>query len=164
MTELFQNIEGCSLLTGLTGKEKDHLAASFSVKKVAEGKVVFLENMPGESLYIIRSGSVKVSRVLSDGKEKVLAILGPEEMFGELAILEGGNRAVTISVIEDSELLSLGKEDFEHFCNRYPKIAVKVLKNILSVFAKKSRESHFDDNIFLKWCFGEETAAGNRGA
>ncbi|MBN1141517.1 MAG: cyclic nucleotide-binding domain-containing protein [Deltaproteobacteria bacterium] len=162
MTELFDHIKGCPLFRGLTNKEKDLLAISFSLKKVPEGKVVYLENMPGESLYIIRSGSVKVSRALGDGKEKTLALLGPEDMFGELALLDGGTRAVTICVLEDAELLSLAKQDFERFCDRHPKTAVKLLKNILLAFAQKSRETRLEDNLFLRWCFGEDGSDGGK--
>lgn len=160
MADFFEGVEGCWLLKGLNSKEKDHLAGSFTVKRISEGKVIFLESMPGESLYIIRSGAVRVSRVLSDGKEKTLVILGPEDMFGELALLDGGMRAVTVGVMENTELLSLGKHDFELFCDHHPKTAIKILKNILFSFVQKNREIRADDNIFLKWCFGEEGADG----
>jgi CRP-like cAMP-binding protein len=155
MTDFFKNVQECPLLNGLDAKEKEHLAASFAVKKVSQGRVVFLENMPGEALYILARGAVKVSRTVASGKEKTLTVLGPPEMFGELAILGEGTRAATLSVVEDSEFLCLGKKDFDSLCKHQPQIALKLLKNLLSLFARKSRESCLDGNSLLKWCFGE---------
>ncbi|NLC71101.1 MAG: cyclic nucleotide-binding domain-containing protein [Desulfuromonadaceae bacterium] len=164
MTEFFKDVEGCPLLNGLDAIEKNHLLASFSVKKLPQGKVVFLENMPGESLYIILSGSVKVSRKLTDGKEKTLTVLGPQEMFGEMAILGETVRAATISVVEDSEFLCLGKQEFDLLCTNQPQVALKILKNLLFVVARKSRESLLDENVFLKWCFGEDGSMLSRAS
>lgn len=164
MTGFFDDVEECPLLEGLTNKEKNFLAGLLSSKKVSRGKVIFLENMPGESLYIIRSGSVKVSRILTGGREKILAILGPPEMFGELALLGEGDRAVTISVVEDSELLFFTRKDFDLLCKNQPQIALKILKNILSVLALKSRESRLDDDLFLRWCFGDDGSGDSRAS
>ena len=164
MTEFFKSVEECPLLKDLSGKEKNHLAASFSVKKVSQGKVIFLENMPGESLYIILRGAVKVSRMLTDGKEKTMTILTPPEMFGELAILGETPRAATISVVEDAEFLCFGKGDFDLLCKHHPQIALKILRNILGLLARKSLESCLDNRLFLRWCFGDEGSAGTEAS
>lgn len=123
----------------------------FTEKKISEGMAIFVENMPGESLYLIVSGTVRISKMISEGEEKTLIVLGPDDFFGEMAIIDGAARSATARVIENAHLLALKKADFELLCKNHPAIGLQLVRNILSVFAQRIRESNQDIREMILW-------------
>jgi len=91
------------LFKGIEGKELKLLSSIFTQSQVAEGKTLFIENMPGEALYIIVQGSVKISQMLAEVKEQELMTLGAGDVFGELAVIDDGNRTVTAQIQHSDE-------------------------------------------------------------
>jgi len=95
MTEL-AHLKHSPLFAGLSDAEIELLGRFFYEKDLAEGMTIFVENMAGESLYLIEQGVVKISRMLGEGEEKILVVLGAEEIFGEMAAFDSctshGNR------------------------------------------------------------------------
>ena len=69
------------LFKGLAAKEIEFLGSVFSARQVAEGKTVFIENMPGEALYLIKRGTVRISQMLAEGDEQILVVLGAGDIF-----------------------------------------------------------------------------------
>jgi CRP-like cAMP-binding protein len=118
---------------------------------MAEGTTVFIENMPGESLFVIRTGSVRVSRMFAEGDEKYLVVLGPGDIFGEMAIIDGMPRSATARVAQDAELISLRKKDFESLCQSDPALCLKLVVNIVRGFNKRTREANDEYRDMLTW-------------
>ena len=85
-------LAGAPLFTSFTDSELATLATSSRLRSFREGEVVFQREDPGNGLYIIRSGTVKISIEAPDGQETLIAILSPGECFGELAVLDGEPR------------------------------------------------------------------------
>jgi CRP-like cAMP-binding protein len=110
--------------------------------------------MPGESLYLIRRGAVKISKMLAEGEEKTLVILGPEEIFGEMAILDGAPRSATARVAEEADLLSVRKAEFEALCEQNPALALKLMRNIVRIFSQRIRENNGEYREMLLWSLG----------
>lgn len=148
-------LEDSSLFQGLTKRESEILASLLTVKNISEGKVVFLENMPGESLYIIKSGAVKISRMLASGREKTVVVLGADDLFGELAIFDDSPRSVSAYIAEDAELLCFHKMGFEQLCKDEPTVALKISLNVIRVFTRWVSECQSDYQQLLKWCLGK---------
>ena len=73
------------LFKGLAAKEIEYLSSAFAVRKIPEGKTVFIENMSGETLYLIKAGTVQISQMLAETDEQLMAVLGAGDVFGELA-------------------------------------------------------------------------------
>ncbi len=96
------------------------------------GSVIFCEFEPGDSFYLIQSGSVKIVKIFGD-IEKTIDILQPGEFFGEMALLEEAPRSATIIAIEETKLLEFNRENFEILMQGNPQIALKLLK----LFAKR---------------------------
>jgi CRP-like cAMP-binding protein len=115
------------------------------------GTTVFIENMPGESLFLIRSGAVRISKMFTEGNEMTLIVLGPADVFGEMAVIDGQPRAVTARVIEEAELISLRKQDFARLCQEYPALALKLVLNIVGVFTRQIREANDEYRDMLTW-------------
>ena len=107
--------------------ELELLARSFQRRSVRAGKAVFRQDDPGSSLFVIHAGVVKIQRTSSAGKEVILAILGPGDFFGELALLDGEPRSADAMVKEDCAMLVLERDDFLAFLDKQPGVATKLL-------------------------------------
>lgn len=142
---------GSPFFRNLSESEIHSLASIFTVKPMAEGAIVFLENMKGESLFLVRQGAVKISRMLAEGDERILVVLGPEEFFGEMALLDAGPRSVSARVAEEANLLCLHKDDFEEFCERNPATGIKILRNLIETFSQRLRENREEYREMLRW-------------
>jgi CRP-like cAMP-binding protein len=145
------------LFEGLSDAEIASLESLLEEKRITEGKTVFVENMLGESLYLIEQGTIKISKMLAEGDEKILVILGPEDFFGEMAILEGTPRSATARVAEDACLLSLQRKDFEAFCEKNPKLGLKLMRNIVRTFTRRVRENSEEYREMLVWSLSEKS-------
>lgn len=145
------SLKDCFLFQGLNGPELDLLASLFQERELTSGKTVFVEQMPGESLYIIRKGVVRITRLLTEGNEKTLVILKDKDVFGEMAVVDGATRFATARVDSDATLLSLRKDDFEKLCAAQPAVALKFLKNIVCLYAQRVRENSEEYREMLAW-------------
>jgi len=152
----FNDIRGSQMLKGLSGEDLQKLAGVCEMRPMGEGTTIFLENMPGEALFLIRKGIVRISRMFAEGDEKILVVLGPEDIFGEMAIVDGLPRSATARVAENAELISLKKKDFESFCRQHPEPALKIVLNIVRVFSKRVREAGDEYREMLLWSMKKE--------
>ncbi len=104
------------------------LRATMGQVTVARGDVVFSEGEPGDRLFIIADGKIKLSQTSSDGREQVMAVLGPGEMFGELSLFDPGMRTSTAAAVTDSVLLGLGQRDLRPWLTGRPEVAEALLQ------------------------------------
>jgi CRP/FNR family transcriptional regulator len=91
------------------------------------GTRVFHEGDHSDACYIVRTGSFRVTREHSDGRAITLATLGPGDIFGELAMLDGEVRSASVEALEDSELLALPANEVRSLLARHPEITVKLV-------------------------------------
>lgn len=150
------SLKGCFLFKEMSDAEVNALAELFVEKRLSEGMTVFIEHMPGESLYLIQTGTIRISKMISEGDEKTLVILGPDDVFGEMAILDGAPRSATARVIEEARLLSLRKSDFEALCEKNPSLGLRLMRNIVRVFSQRIRENNEDYRVMLLWSLAEK--------
>ena len=143
-----------SLFKGMDATELNNLSRQFRVLEMCEGSTVFIEQMPGESLYLIEEGTVKISKMFAEGEERTLVVLGPEDVFGEMAILDGAPRSVTARVAETARLLVLKKTDFDQLCASDPRLGMKLMRNIVRLFSQRVRENNDEYRQMLLWSMG----------
>lgn len=147
----FATIKNSVMLQGFSDEELIKLATFCEMRKMSESTTVFIENMPGESLFLIKSGTVRISKMFAEGDEKTLVVIGPEDIFGEMAVIDGLPRSATARVAEDAELISLKKKDLERLCSEDAALALKMVSNIVRVFSKRVRESNEEYRDMLIW-------------
>ena len=92
---------------------------------------VFHEGDDSDACYIVRDGSFRVTREHSDGRAITLATLGPGEIFGELAMLDGDRRSASAESITDGTLLALPANDVRNLLSRNPEIALKLVAGLV---------------------------------
>lgn len=149
--EAFATIKNSTILVNLSGAELAKLATFCEMREMAEGTTVFIENMPGESLFLIKKGTIRISKMFAEGDEKTLIVLGPEDVFGEMAVIDGLPRSATARVAEEAELISLSKKALEQLCKDDPSLALKLISNIVRVFSKRVREANEEYRDMLIW-------------
>ncbi len=137
----FAGLDDSPIFTGLTVAEIETLGTVFTHKEMAEGKTVFIENMHGESLYLIKQGTIRISKMMAEGDEEILVVLGPADVFGEMAIFDGAQRSATARVAETVSLLCLSKQDFEALSIKDPALGLKLALNIIRLFSERIRSS-----------------------
>ncbi|MHB0968319.1 MAG: DUF1003 domain-containing protein [Thermoanaerobaculia bacterium] len=111
----------------LDDRECSDLMRVLAPMQVPGGERLFKVGEPGDSLYVVAAGSIELSVTDTTGAKIVLAICGPGELFGELSLFDGGARTATATAIEDSELMTLDREDLVDFLTRHPHAALDLL-------------------------------------
>ena len=124
------------LLADLTAEDLARLAEKVELVEVRRRQVVFLPGDPGHSVYFVNGGRVKISKVTRDGKELTLAYRGPGEVFGELALVDGGPREDMAEAMDTALLTVMARGDFEALVDREHGIAVRLTR----VLAERRRE------------------------
>lgn len=95
-----------------------------------KGSVIVFEDDPGDSLYLVREGRVKVVLVGEDGREVILGVLGVGDHFGELSIIDQQPRSAHVIAMEDTSVLVLRSEDFRRRVEASPAVAWALLQEL----------------------------------
>ena len=106
------------------------LRVSMSQGRMRRGDVLFREGDAGNKLYVVTEGKVKLGRSSSDGRENLLAILGPGQMFGELSLFDPGPRSATVTAVTDTTFSSLSHEDLLRWLEGRPGVARALLAQL----------------------------------
>ena len=115
------------LFAAFAAKELEPLAASLRRRRYARGEAIFLQGDPGTSLCLIETGRVKLGFTSPEGREVLLDLLGPGDVFGELALLDGEPRSADAVAVEPTQLLLLRRDEFVRFLEERPRLAVELL-------------------------------------
>jgi len=120
------------LFSGLDDDAATALGASMTRVQVPRGDVLFREGDSGDRLYVVTEGKMKLGRTSADGRENLLAILGPGQMFGELSLFDPGPRSATATAVTDATMCSLGHEGLMPWLDTRPDVARGLLNQLAS--------------------------------
>lgn len=143
---LFSGGGSISLLASVPGfdrldaKELDQLEAVTEKKRYPAHTAVFFQDDPADALYILISGSAKAFQTSEDGKDRIVRILKPGNAFGDLAMIAGKDRFLTVQTLEDSEMLRLSHKDFVAFADKH----TWVLWTLLKAYAERINRKNED--------------------
>jgi CRP/FNR family cyclic AMP-dependent transcriptional regulator len=129
---------GAHLLSGLPEPISTELFEKARPIQLAADKVLFLEGDPGDGCYRVEAGLVKVSFISSTGGERILAILGPGAVVGELAILDELPRSASVTAIRDSQLRFVSRQQFAAVAKSHPEI----YRYITGLLASRLRDTN----------------------
>ena len=142
-----RTLQGVSLFEGLDTESLRELGNVARHRSFRAGEVIFHREDPGLVLYVIHTGKVKIFVTSQDGQEISLAIFGPGEYFGELALLDGQPRSASAMAIEPVDAYCLQRSDFISAVMRHPDIAVQVM-HVLSHRLRQT-DAMIEDLLFL---------------
>jgi CRP-like cAMP-binding protein len=118
------------LFSGLDRTELQRFADVTREKFYPKGSVILFENDPGDSLFVVRAGRVKVVLIGEDGREVILGVLSVSDHFGELSLIDDRPRSAHVIAMEDSHLLVLRREDFRARVEASPRVAWALLSEL----------------------------------
>ncbi len=116
------------LFSALDAEAAAALRASMTEKRVPRSGVIFSEGEPGDRMYVILDGKVKLGQTSPDGRESLLAVLGPGEVFGELSLFDPGPRTATATAVTDTVVVGLGHADLRPWLTGRPEVAEALLQ------------------------------------
>ena len=125
------------LFSGFSEEQLRLLVSAVNRRNVPRGTIVIVEGDPTDSLYIIISGRLKVMMSDAEGKEVILAMLGPGEFFGEMGLIDDNPRSASVIAIEPCELLAVTKRAFRKCLVENANLAMAVLR----VLVRRLREA-----------------------
>jgi len=118
------------LFKRLSSQELEQLASGVDQVPYAAGETIFSEKDKGDALYVVESGTVRIWVLDEDIKPVTLAELKPGEFFGELAVLDRGERSTSATALVDTILHRLSSDDFQKFLMEHPDCAIDVICEI----------------------------------
>ena len=126
------------------------LSAECSEASFKKDELVFPEESPGDKMYIIRQGSVKVFKTIKNN-ETTLAILNPGEFFGEMALLDGRPRSAAAKSIEDVKVLVISTKNFENLREKSPRVALLIMDVLVRTLSARLRQSNKNLEVISFW-------------
>ncbi len=118
------------LFSGVDEDSAAVLEDSMASSSLKRGDVLFNEGDSGSQLYVVIDGKIKLGRSSADGRENLLAILGPGQMFGELSFFDPGPRSATATAVTDVDLKSLGHDALSPVLASHPDVALALLHQL----------------------------------
>jgi CRP/FNR family cyclic AMP-dependent transcriptional regulator len=125
------------LFSGLTTPELDWVARRAHRRIFAAGTGVMTAEQPGEAVYIVLHGTVKIHVQQADGRDVILSILGSGDLLGEMSLIDSVGRSASVTTLEDSLLLWMGKETFHELLDAHPAVA----RNLVRILSARVRLS-----------------------
>ncbi len=120
------------IFSGLDEAAASSLRTSMSLVKLRKGQSLFKEGDDGDHLFIVSNGKVKLGTKSPDGRENLLMILGPGDMFGDLSLFDSGPRTATATAVTDTKLLSLGQDKVIPWVKEHPEVSLHLLARLAS--------------------------------
>jgi len=97
-------------------------------REYPKNSVILFEDDPGDALYIVSTGQVKVVLIGEDGREVILSVLGDGDFFGEMSLIDDEPRSAHVIAMRDSHVLVLRRDDFQSQLEQHPKVALHLLR------------------------------------
>lgn len=148
MTDRLEQLQGIQLFSGLHQPALELIARIAKEETHSKGTKIFHHGDPGEKLYLILEGKVRISREVAGMGEEALAILDAGQIFGEMALLDESPRSADAHVHEKCRLLAISRDAFDDLLFLNKDLAYEVLWSIVQMLLKRLRETN-DKLTFL---------------
>jgi len=134
------------LFAGLSWKEMRHLQRITKMEAYPKGEMLYIPGDSSDVVYLLKKGRVKISRVHEDGREVLLTILEPGEVFGEVEALSSDHRETLVQALEKTLVCEIQRKDFDHYLHSYPQVGGRIIK--LMGARLRTFESRIGDLVF----------------
>ncbi|MBT8069506.1 MAG: Crp/Fnr family transcriptional regulator [Gammaproteobacteria bacterium] len=140
-----------TLFSDLSDIDQKNILDLCKHRTVASKTVIVSQGSHGRDMYIVESGSLKVSVLSEEGKEISFVVLRKGDYFGELSMIDGRRRSATVMAIEETELLVLGHSEYQQLLEHQPHTATNFLTRLLLTLANRLRATDelYQDSVFL---------------
>ena len=128
------------LFQSLDETQLDVLATGSLRRNYPRGRTIVAEGEPSQSLYILLSGRAKVQRSDSEGKEVILAVIGPGEFFGEMSLIDDSPRSASVITLESSDFMAINKDSFKAMLTQNTEICMQIMKGLVRRLREADRK------------------------
>jgi len=135
------------LFRDLPGDVIDHIIKLGINRKLSDHETLFLKGDPGDALYGVLAGRVRISASAASGKEIILSIVEPGDVFGEIALLDGMDRTADATAVGATELFRINRREFMEFLHSQPKLATHLLRMVCE--RVRSTNEFVEDYVFM---------------
>ncbi len=141
------HLENFNLFKGLTKEQFDEMAYKTKMSSATKNQYVYFPEEPSTSIFLLKSGRIKIGTYSEGGKEIIKTILQPGDIFGELSLTDEGKRTDFAQAMEDDVLIcAMSKDYMEKLMSENPKLSMQITK--LIGFRLKKMERRLSDLIF----------------
>src|SRR5205814_8054383 len=126
--EMHARLARSGILQGVDPDTAESLVKDMETVEVRKGEVIFNEGEPGDSLYIILSGKIKLGRRAADGRQNLVMVMGPSDMVGELPLFDPGPRTATATAVTDARLARPRKQPLPPSLTNRPATSAQLLR------------------------------------
>jgi CRP-like cAMP-binding protein len=150
-----QAVRSSPLLEELDDAELGRMAAAMETVTFPKGEPLFEQDTEGQALYVIAKGQVGVVRrsVKEKTRERLLAVVGPGECVGEMALADGGPRSASVIALEDVEAFALCLDPYKGMRDADPALAIKIALGIFRLLSKRLRQINKSLEVVHYWMF-----------
>lgn len=128
LDERLRFLQQVPLFAELTEAELRHLATDFRPRTFQQGETVFHEGDPGQALYVVARGRIRIFLQNAEGQETSVILYGPTALFGELAVIDERPRSASASAMEDTILYTLDRGQFREHLKQLPQLAFNFMQ------------------------------------
>ncbi|HNT25393.1 MAG TPA: Crp/Fnr family transcriptional regulator [Anaerolineales bacterium] len=127
-----QELDGLALFKGIPPKQMEWLAERMHCRTFSADANIITVEMPGEAVYIVLDGTLKVHIEQAGGQDVVLAILGPGDTVGEMSLLDSAGRSASVVTLEETTLLWIDRTSFQEAMQVIPTLAINLVRILSS--------------------------------
>lgn len=169
--ELAAHLQQVPLFADLSVDECADIISASTCRVLKAATQLCAEGQPGDSMFIIQSGRVRVHKKTAQGADEELAVLGPRSVVGEMALLDGQTRSATVTMVEDGTVLVLGQSGFLRLRQNLRPAALKIMRNLARILCRHLRDlnariedfyAHPDESLKAMWLKHQALVAAAR--
>lgn len=139
-------LQNFNLLSGLDEEQMQELERNTRMRESKKREIIYFPDEASDTIYFLKQGKVKITRIAEDGRTTTLQLVGPGEIFGESAILGQERHENIAEVVEDAVICSISREQFQDLMTENPQLNLSITKFI--GFRIRKIEAHVEDLVF----------------
>jgi CRP-like cAMP-binding protein len=171
MDQKYWYLKNCDLFSRLSASQISHLESRSVSKTFDRGGVIYLPSDRNDSVALLARGRVRLYHLTNEGKQAILAIMDPGEMFGELSLMEDGSRDEFAEAMEKTTVILVPREEVQSLMAEYPDVALgvtrlmgfrrqRIERRLKSLLFKSNRERLVHLLVELSAKYGQQTEDG----
>ena len=129
--EALESLRAIPLFSQVSDADLELIASLLIERRYARNTTIVEEGLPGDYMYVIREGRVKVTKLSDEGREKILNFLDEGGFFGEMALLDRAPRIASVKTLKPVRLLALSRTDFLNALRTSPDLAMAVIQELV---------------------------------
>jgi len=136
---LTEFLKGVNIFSGVSDERIKEFEGFFTLRKYPKGSMIILEEEYGDIVFIVKTGTIKVTRVNDEGREVILSLMGENDIVGEMSIIDGEARSANVLAQENCELYAIRSEDFLQLLRNNFEISFALMEELANRIRKSDQ-------------------------